>query len=99
MLTVLATLRIRPGTAHAFEEDFRSWAKVIKANEPGTLRYWLSRDPENPETYYALELYADETALQAHMGNLQARTGGIDVLAEPPRIQVLEWVADAHDIG
>jgi len=98
MLTVIATLQVRPNKEKAFEDNFKSWAKIIKENEPGTLRYWLSRDPQDPNTYYALELYADEAALETHMRNLEARTDGpADLLAGPPQIKVLNWVGDAHE--
>jgi len=100
MQTVIATLQVTPGKEKLFEEDFKAWAKVVKDNEPGTLRYWLNRDPQNPNTYYVLELYADDAALQAHMRNLHARKDGpADLLAGPPQIQVLNWVADAHEIS
>ncbi len=55
----------------------------MKANEPGTLQYTLHRSREDTDVYYAIELYTDEAAVQAHMQNFQARKGGADVLAAP----------------
>ena len=92
MITVIATVRAKPGMGADLEADFRAWAEVVKANEPGTLQYTLSRSREDPDVYYALELYQDEAAVEAHMKNFQARKGGADVAAGPPTIQVLDRV-------
>ena len=92
MITVIATVRAKPGMGAALEADFRAWAEVVKANEPGTLQYTLSRSREDADVYYALELYQDEAAVETHMKNFQARKGGADVAAGPPTIQVLDRV-------
>jgi len=94
MISMIATLRAKPGKGPELEADFRAWAAVVKANEPGTLQYTLNRSREDPHLYYALELYADEAALQAHMKNFQARQGGaVDVAEGPPKIELLDPVA------
>jgi autoinducer 2-degrading protein len=36
------------------------------ANEPGTLRFELIKDPENPNRFYLNEAYEDEAAFDAH---------------------------------
>ena len=91
MITVIAPVRAAPGKGPELEADFAAYAKVVKANEPGTLMYTLRRSREDPELYYALETYADEAAVQAHMQNFQNRQGGAEgVAAGPPQIQVLD---------
>ncbi len=93
MITVIATVRAAPGKGPELEADFKAYAAVVKANEPGTLMYTLSRSREDPELYYALETYADEAAVQTHMANFQKRTGGAEgVAAGPPQIQVLDRI-------
>ena len=92
MITVIATVRAKPGKGPELEADFRQWAEVVKAKEPGTLQYTLSRSREDPELYYALELYADQDAVDAHMKNFQARPAGPDVAAGPPQIQILDKI-------
>jgi len=92
MITVIATVRAKPGMGPELEADFAAWAKEVKAKEPGTLQYTLSRSREDAEVYYALETYADEAAVEAHMKNLHARQGGADVLMGPPQIQVLDRI-------
>ncbi len=92
MISVIATVRAKPGMGAELEADFKAWAEVVKANEPGTLQYTLHRSREDPEVYYAIELYTDEAAVQAHMQNFQKRQGGADVLAGPPTILMLDKV-------
>ena len=93
MITVIATVRAKPGKGPELEADFRAYAEVVKANEPGTLMYTLSRSREDADLYYALETYADEAAVQAHMQNFQNRQGGAtDIAAGPPQIQVLDRI-------
>ena len=92
MLAVIATVHAKPGKGPELEADFRAWAEVVKANEPGTLQYTLNRSRENPDIYYALELYADEAALQAHMQNFQTRPPGPDIFVAPPQIQLLDKI-------
>ena len=90
MITVIATVKAKPGKGPDLEADFRSYAETVKANEPGTLLYTLNRDPKDPETFYAIEIYQDEASLQTHLANFHARQGAPDVALGPPEIQVLE---------
>jgi len=93
MIAVIATVRARPGKGPELEADFRAWAAVVKEKEPGTLQYTLNRSREDANLYYAIELYQDEAAVQAHMANFQAREGGArDVAEGPPQILVLDKV-------
>ena len=92
MITVIATIRAKPGKGPELEADFRAWAEVVKAKEPGTLMYTLSRSVEDPDLYVALEFYADEAAVQVHMANFQARPPGPDLAMGPPKIEILNKV-------
>ncbi len=93
MISVIATVQAKPGRGAEVEADFRAWAEVVKQTEPGTLQYTLSRSRQNPDLFYALELYQDQAAVDAHMANLHARGGGLpDFFAAPPIIQVLDRV-------
>ena len=62
MISLIATVRAKPGMGKALEDDFRAWAEVVKANEPGTLQYTLNRSKDDPDLYYAIEAYVDEAA-------------------------------------
>ncbi len=92
MITVIATIRAKPGKGPELEADFRSYADTVKANEPGTLLYTLNRSQDDPDLYLAVERYADEAAVPTHMNNFQARQGGPDVAVGPPEIQLLQRV-------
>ena len=92
MITVIATIKAKPGKGPELEADFRAWAEVVKAKEPGTLMYTLSQSREDPDLFVALEFYADEAAVQAHMANFQARPAGPDIAAGPPQIMILDKV-------
>ena len=92
MITVIATIRAKPGKGSELEADFRAWAEVVKAKEPGTLQYTLSRSREDPDLYVAFELYADDAAVAAHMANFQARPAGPDIAMGPPKIEILNKV-------
>ena len=92
MITVIATIRAKPGKGPELEADFRAWAEVVKAKEPGTLQYTLSRSREDPDLYVAFELYADDAAVAAHMANFQARPASPDIAAGPPKIEVLDKI-------
>ena len=92
MITVIATIRAKPGKGPELEADFRAWADVVKAKEPGTLQYTLSRSREDPDLYVAFELYADDAAVAAHMANFQTRPAGPDIAMGPPKIEVLDKI-------
>ena len=68
MITVIATIRAKPGKGPDLEADFRAWAEVVKAKEPGTLMYSLSRSREDPDVFVAFELYADDAAMSGPAG-------------------------------
>ena len=92
MIAVIATVRAKPGKGAEVEADFRAWAEAVRANEPGTLQYTLSRSREDPQLYYTFELFADQAAVDAHMRNFQARPAGPDLFTEPPKILVLDKI-------
>ncbi|SHN45231.1 putative quinol monooxygenase [Cryptosporangium aurantiacum] len=56
------------------------------ANEPGTLRFELIKDPERPERFYLNEAYADEAAFDAHCAGpyFAAFFAVIEPIAEGP---------------
>lgn len=67
MKITVATVRIKPEKARLYEETFHELkAKVVK-NEPGTLFFELSRDPDDGSLYRVFEAYRDAEAIQAHV--------------------------------
>jgi quinol monooxygenase YgiN len=92
MITLIATLRTKPGMGAELEADFSAWSKTVKANEPGTLQYDLNRSREDADVYCVVEAYADEAALKTHMKNLRARPNPPTMLAGPPTLQVFDKI-------
>lgn len=69
MLSVIATMQIKPGSGSDFERLFGELAAQVRANEPGNIRYDLFRVKDSPCTYKVIELYVDQAALEAHRQN------------------------------
>ena len=93
MITAIVTVRALPGKGPALEADFAAYAEKVRANEPGAVLYSLNRSREDPDLYYAIEIYQDEAALQTHLENFQKAGGGTPGLfAGPPEILTLTRV-------
>ena len=76
MITAVVTVRAKAGKGPELEADFVRYAAWVKANEPGTSLYTLNKSRTEPDTYYAVEAYADDAAMQTHMANFQKRADG-----------------------
>lgn len=96
MIGVVATMRIKEGTAEAFERHMTDLAAKVKANEPGNVVYQLTKSRTEPNTYKVLELYASQEALTAHGQSEHFKAAGPgfrDVLAGRPEIEYLDAVS------
>ena len=65
MLVVVATLKIKPGTADAFVAVAKRMAEAVKTNEPGNHGYELLKT-DSDTSWVFLERYQDEAAVEAH---------------------------------
>jgi quinol monooxygenase YgiN len=65
MISVVATIKIKPGMEQEFEAVAKQLIAQVTANEPGCKLYTLSK-PETPQTYVFMERYADQEAVKAH---------------------------------
>jgi quinol monooxygenase YgiN len=65
MLAVVATIKVKPGQGAEFEAVAKELASKVNENEKGCLLYVLCKG-DQPDTYYFLERYADEAAIEAH---------------------------------
>ncbi len=96
MIGVVATLRVQPDKAQAFEAGFADLAAKVKANEPGNLLYQLAKSRKEPGVYKVMELYRDQEALTAHGQTEYFKQIGATVigpaLAAPPEIEYLDTV-------
>ncbi len=65
MLAVVATIKVKPGQEKDFEAVAKELVAKVNANEPGCKLYTLCRG-EAPSTYFFLERYVDQAAVEAH---------------------------------
>ena len=66
MIGVVATIKIKDGTASDFEAVATELANKVKANEPGVITYEVYKSRAEDNTYIMMEQYASEEALTAH---------------------------------
>ena len=92
---VVATIKIKPGTNEAFEAVAKELMAAVRANEPGNSVYQFCKSRTEPETYVVLEIYADQTALDAHGKSEHFRTVGAKMgpsMAGRPSVQYLDSI-------
>ncbi len=65
-ITQVVTMTFPPENEEAFLELAASVVAQVRANEPGTLLYMLTKDPERDHTYVWIERYRDQQALALH---------------------------------
>ena len=63
---VIATLRVQEGKTADFEAVFGDLAGQVRANEPGNKLYQVFKSRKEANTYVVMEIYADQSALDAH---------------------------------
>jgi quinol monooxygenase YgiN len=63
---VIATLKVQEGKTAEFEAVFGDLAGQVRANEPGNKLYQVFKSRKEANTYVVMEIYADQSALDAH---------------------------------
>jgi (4S)-4-hydroxy-5-phosphonooxypentane-2,3-dione isomerase len=66
MLSLLVTIKIKPGYRDAFVESLMGDARGSVNDEPGCLRFDVLQDSADPNRIFLYEVYKDEQALDAH---------------------------------
>lgn len=95
MIGVVATLKVQTDKTAEFEAVFLDLAAQVKANEPGCLVYQLTKSRTEAGVYKVLELYADQSALEAHGKTDYFRAAGAKMgptMADRPSIEYLDSV-------
>lgn len=95
-MTVIATLKVKPGSEATFRQAADKMIAYVKANEPGTLTYLLNRSTSDPTHFVFYEVYADEAAFAAHGGSesMQQFFGAVGTLLDGrPEIRMYEELA------
>ena len=95
MIGVIATLRIKDGSAAEFEKGFSDLASKVRGNETGNIAYQLCKSRTEPNTYKVLELYKDQDSLTTHGQTDYFKAAGAmfaGALAGRPEIEYLDGV-------
>lgn len=92
---IVAKLTIQEGKNEEFESVFKEMTAEVKATEPGNNYYDLHKSRASDTTYYVLEQYVDQAALDAHgksdrFREISAKLGGC--MAGRPDIQIMDAV-------
>ncbi len=85
---VIAFVTVKAGEEQAFEAA-ASICVAASRSEPGVLHYDLWREAEGERRYVFNELYADQAAVQSHMGSDHFKAFGLaarDLAAARPVI-------------
>ncbi|MEW2492554.1 putative quinol monooxygenase [Streptomyces nodosus] len=68
MFQFLVSFTVQPDRRDEFVRAARRTARDSLANEPGSHRFEVIADEENPDVFYLNEVYADIDAFDAHAG-------------------------------
>ena len=66
MLTITAVIRAKQGREDVVERALRAVIAEVKANEPGTVAYVVSRSTDEPAIFTTFERFVDEAAMTRH---------------------------------
>jgi autoinducer 2-degrading protein len=67
--SVIAKLTVKADKVDDFPAAWDDIVAHIDANEPGTEHYVLHQSSTEPTVFYVTEIYADQAALDAHLGS------------------------------
>jgi len=96
MIGVVATMKVKPDQVTAFEEAMSELVEATNRLEPGVAIYKFFRSQKEPTIYTMMELYANQTTLDAHMKSDHFRTIGAKLgpcLAERPQLDRYDHLA------
>ncbi|MGK9170699.1 antibiotic biosynthesis monooxygenase [Inquilinus limosus] len=66
MITITAILRAKPGAEAELKRALLAVAANVRAAEPGTIDFFVSRDDETPAIFTTYERFRDRAAMEAH---------------------------------
>ena len=95
MIASTSTVKIQDGKAAEFETLVAVTAAKVRANEPGTLLYQLTKSRSDANTYKFLELYQDQDAFTRHGQSAYYKdlmSKAASVLAAPPKVEMLDAI-------
>lgn len=65
-MTITAILRVRPDATEAMQAALLEVAAQVRAAEPDTLGFYVSRDADRPFIFTTYERFADRASMDAH---------------------------------
>lgn len=69
MITITAVLRAKPGMEAELQAALLAVAAHVRAAEPGTADFFVSRDVETPAVFTTYERFRDRAAMDTHNGS------------------------------
>jgi quinol monooxygenase YgiN len=66
MLTITAVIRAKKGQEETMRRALLAVADNVRLNEPNTIGFFVSQDPEDPCVFTTYERFADQAAMDAH---------------------------------
>ncbi|MGO1074154.1 putative quinol monooxygenase [Inquilinus sp. CA228] len=69
MITITAILRAKSGAEAELQAALLAVAAHVRATEPDTVDFFVSRDAETPAVFTTYERFRDRAAMEAHNGS------------------------------
>ena len=66
MLTITAIIRAQKGHEDTMRQGLLEVAENVQKNEPDTLGFFISQDPDDPCVFTTYERFTDRTAMDRH---------------------------------
>lgn len=95
MILVVATVRLNPGRAADYEAAVAEIMPRVRDANPGILFYHAAKSREEADTYRVIEAYADQDAMDRHIGSesLQQSLAGLMPMIADIDIRIHDKVA------
>jgi quinol monooxygenase YgiN len=66
MLTITAIIRTKQGHERVMRDALLEVAAHVRANEPGTIDFFISQDMTDPSVFTTYERFTDQAAMDRH---------------------------------
>ena len=66
MLTITAVIRAKQGSEDTMRQGLLDVAENVQKNEPDTIDFYISQDPNDPCVFTTYERFTDQAAMDLH---------------------------------
>ena len=66
MLTITAVIRTKQGHVETMRQGLLEVAENVRENEPDTIGFFISQDPDDPCVFTTYERFTDRAAMDRH---------------------------------